>query len=41
MQTSQLAVWERLFSLWHVVHIPFIYLLVLSGIVHVVAVHMY
>lgn len=41
VQTSQLAVWERLFSLWHVVHIPFIYLLVLSGIVHVVAVHMY
>lgn len=41
VQASQLAVWERLFSLWHVVHIPFIYLLVLSGIVHVVAVHMY
>jgi len=41
VQTSQLAVWEKLFSLWHVVHIPFIYLLVLSGIVHVVAVHMY
>jgi len=41
VQTSQLAVWERLFSLWHVVHIPFIYLLVLSGIIHVVAVHMY
>lgn len=41
VRTSQLAVWERLFSLWHVIHIPFIYLLVLSGIVHVVAVHMY
>lgn len=39
--TSQLAVWERLFSLWHIIHIPFIYLLVLSGIIHVVAVHMY
>jgi hypothetical protein len=27
--------------LWHVVHIPFIYLLLFSGIVHVIAVHMY
>lgn len=38
---SQLAVWERMFSLWHVVHVPFLYLLVFSGVVHVVAVHMY
>lgn len=41
VRASQLATWERLFSLWHVVHIPFLYLLVFSGIVHVVAVHMY
>lgn len=40
-KTSQLAVWEKLFSYWHIVHIPFLYLLVFSGIVHVVAVHMY
>ncbi|HTY03682.1 MAG TPA: hypothetical protein VMC81_08135 [Rhodocyclaceae bacterium] len=40
-KASQLASWERLFSLWHVVHVPFLYLLVVSGIVHVVAVHMY
>lgn len=38
---SQLSSWERLFSLWHMVHIPFLYLLLVSGIVHVVAVHMY
>jgi hypothetical protein len=38
---SQLSVWERMFSLWHVVHVPFLYLLVFSGVVHVVAVHMY
>jgi hypothetical protein len=38
---AQLAHWERLFSLWHVVHTPFTYLLLVSGIVHVVAVHMY
>lgn len=41
VQASQLAVWERMFSLWHLVHIPFLFLLVLSGVVHVVAVHMY
>jgi hypothetical protein len=40
-ESSQLASWERLFSLWHVAHVPFLYLLVVSGIVHVVAVHMY
>jgi hypothetical protein len=30
-----------MFALWHVAHIPFVYLLVLSAVVHVVAVHMY
>jgi hypothetical protein len=41
VMASQLSVWERLFSFWHIVHIPFLYLLVFSGVVHVVAVHMY
>lgn len=40
-EASQLTTWERLFSLWHVVHIPFLYLLVISAIIHVIAVHMY
>ena len=40
-EASQLTGWERLFSLWHIAHVPFLYLLVVSGIVHVVAVHMY
>jgi len=31
------AVWVRLFALWHVVHVPFLYLLIITGIVHVVA----
>ncbi len=38
---AQLKGWERLFSLWHIAHLPFIYLLLFSGIVHVVAVHAY
>lgn len=35
------SVYERLFSLWHVFHIPLFILLVISGIVHVIAVHIY
>jgi hypothetical protein len=38
---SQLAIWDWLFSLWRIVHIPFLYLLLVSGVAHVVAVHMY
>jgi len=38
---AQFDVYDRLFRLWHVAHVPLVYLLVLSGIAHVVAVHMY
>jgi len=41
VMASQFSVWEKLFSYWHLLHIPFLYLLVFSGVVHVVAVHMY
>lgn len=40
-RAAQLSAYERLFALWHVVHIPFLYLLVLTAVVHVVAVHAY
>jgi hypothetical protein len=40
-KVSQFDVYDRLFRLWHVAHVPLVYLLVLSGIAHVVAVHMY
>lgn len=40
-RTAQFSGYERLFALWHVVHIPFLFLLVLSSVVHVVAVHAY
>ena len=33
--------YERLFALWHVIHLPFFLMMLLSGIVHVLAVHMY
>jgi len=34
IKTCEFSVYERLFSLWHLFHFP-------SGIVHVLAVHMY
>lgn len=40
-KAAQLSTYERLFSLWHVVHIPFLCLLVITAIVHVIAVHAY
>ena len=40
-RVSQYAAFVRLFSLWHVLHVPLVYMLVLSAIAHVVAVHMY
>jgi hypothetical protein len=38
---SQFDVYDRMFRMWHVAHVPLVYLLVLSAIAHVVAVHMY
>jgi hypothetical protein len=40
-KASAFAFYERLFSLWHVLHLPLFILLVLAAIVHVVAVHFY
>jgi len=38
---AQFSAYERLFSLWHILHVPFVFMLVISGVVHVIAVHMY
>jgi hypothetical protein len=40
-RAAQLATYERIFSWWHVLHLPLVWLLVLSAIVHVIAVHAY
>lgn len=40
-RVSQFSLYDRLFRLWHIAHVPLVYLLVLSAIAHVVAVHMY
>jgi hypothetical protein len=41
VRVAQFSAYERLFALWHVVHVPFIYMLVISSVVHVIAVHAY
>lgn len=41
VSVSQHSAYAFLFSLWHVAHIPFVYVLVLTALVHVYAVHIY
>ena len=40
-KVSEYRVYQRVFSLWHVLHIPLFIMLVTSGVVHIVAVHLY
>jgi hypothetical protein len=40
-RVAQFTAYERLFSLWHVVHIPFVYSMVIGTLVHIYAVHVY
>jgi hypothetical protein len=37
----ELNFYERLFALWHVLHLPLFVMLVITGVGHIVAVHMY
>jgi hypothetical protein len=41
LRVAQLSAYTRLFSLWHVLHVPFVFVMVLCAIAHVVAVHAY
>jgi ferritin-like protein len=34
-------VYERLFSLWHILHLPLFYMMLVTAIVHIFAVHLY
>jgi hypothetical protein len=40
-RTLEFQTYARLFSYWHVLHIPLFYMLLISAIVHVVAVNLY
>jgi len=41
MRASQLSCYERLFAMWHVLHVPLYAFLIVTAIVHIVAVHLY
>lgn len=41
VRVAQFKAYERVFALWHIAHVPFVYILVVSAIVHVIAVHIY
>jgi len=40
-RVAQFSFYERLLALWHVFHLPIFYMMVLSALLHVLAVHMY
>jgi hypothetical protein len=40
-KAARFSVYERIFAYWHVLHLPLFFLLVLTAILHVIAVHLY
>ena len=40
-EVAEFESYEKLFSLWHMLHLPLFFLLLIAGIVHVIAVHVY
>lgn len=40
-RVAQFSFYEKLFGLWHVAHLPIFLMMILSALVHVLAVHMY
>ena len=40
-RVAKFTVYERLFAIWHLLHLPIFFVMVLSALVHVLAVHMY
>jgi hypothetical protein len=41
LKISGFAFYDRLFSLWHTLHMPIFFMLIITGFVHVWAVHYY
>jgi hypothetical protein len=40
-RVAEFQAYERLFSLWHALHLPLIFMLVVAAVVHIIAVHVY
>ncbi len=41
LRIAEFSVFERFMSLWHLLHFPLFIMLVVAGIIHILAVHMY
>ena len=41
IKAAQLAFYDRLFAMWHVLHLPLFFLMLAAGLIHVWAVHQY
>lgn len=41
LRVAEFKVYDRLFGLWHILHLPLFIILILAAIAHVVAVHLY
>ena len=40
-RVAAFKVYERLFSLWHVLHLPLFFMMIITAVIHIFAVHMY
>ncbi|MEQ1607922.1 MAG: hypothetical protein ABL956_02965 [Hyphomonadaceae bacterium] len=40
-RAAYLTFFERLFALWHIMHLPLFFLMLVAAVIHVVAVHLY
>ncbi len=40
-QTAAFSVYERLFSLWHILHLPLFFMMLITAVIHIFAVHIY
>lgn len=41
VKVAEFGFYERLFGLWHLFHIPLVYMLFIAAVIHIVAVHLY
>ncbi len=40
-RAAEFRFYERMFALWHVLHVPLLFLLIVAAVVHIAAVHLY
>jgi len=40
-RTAAFKVYERLFSMWHILHLPLFFMMIITAVIHIFAVHLY